>query len=710
MVSVKDKKEYITKLIISFVLCLLISITVSFVITSGLLSNHSLSDSINYLRKWIFFYRAYLLTLALYFISFHFIFPIKKMYEFFWKHRWLIGILLLIFLTINRLNGDSLTFYTDVIQPDKMNELGYPIFGKYRSIRSDEFLVGTPQLLSSLFGKSAFGKYSYLMRGAKTIAVGSGIYLGFSTLAVAPWKLAFAVLPAEMAYSFCWYFTPIFAFLFSMELYYIITKNKSVSFVGSCLTILSSYYLWWGFSTYFLSCPGVIVSLYYFIKSDSKLKKVLLALVTALCFSCFVCNLYPAWQVPIGFIYLVIGIWLIYSNWNEIKDFSKFEWGTLIVAIVFAFALIGSYLYDIREYMAVINETVYPGKRVENGGYFLYKLFLYSQCMYYPYKDFFNPSEFGVFYTLFPLPLLLAIYISICTKFKDILLDGLLLIQIPMLFYITIGLPPLLAKLLLFTYSTPTRMADIVGYIQVIILVIVFAKYSKYLSFNKIFAAAISIVVSIMAISASKNNFDGYLSLKLMIISFGFIFLSCYFLLRSKKKILHRTLCLLLVLVSFLTSVMIRPIMVGLSAIYHKPLAKEVMEITKDDPNGKWLAVGGIWAPSYILACGAPTLNSVNTYPNLDLWHKLDPNNEYEEVYNRYAHVNVVFSCEDTRFDLLSPDSMQLTLSYKDLKKTKAKYIYINGDFELDYQNGYVNFTKIYDESNAKIFRIDYLQ
>ena len=161
------------------------------------------------------------------------------MYEFFWKHRWLIGILLLIFLTIYRLNGDSLTFYTDVIQPDKMNELGYPIFGKYRSIRSDEFLVGTPQLLSSLFGKSAFGKYSYLKRGAKTIAVGSGIYLGFSTLAVAPWKLAFAVLPAEMAYSFCWYFTPIFAFLFSMELYYIITKNKSVSFVGSCFFIYS---------------------------------------------------------------------------------------------------------------------------------------------------------------------------------------------------------------------------------------------------------------------------------------------------------------------------------------------------------------------------------------------------------------------------------------------------------------------------------------
>ena len=135
MVSVKDKKEYIKKLIISFVLCLLISTTVSFVITSGLLSNHSLSDSITYLRKWIFFYRAYLLTLALYLISFHFIFPIKKMYEFFWKHRWLIGILLLLFLTLNRFNGDSLSFYNIIVQPDKVSELSSPIFGTYRAIR-----------------------------------------------------------------------------------------------------------------------------------------------------------------------------------------------------------------------------------------------------------------------------------------------------------------------------------------------------------------------------------------------------------------------------------------------------------------------------------------------------------------------------------------------------------------------------------------------
>ena len=40
---------------------------------------------------------------------------------------------------------------------------------------------------------------------------------------------------------------------------------------------------------------------------------------------------------------------------------------------------------------------------------------------------------------------------------------------------------------------------------------------------------------------------------------------------------------------------------------------------------------------------GAKTVNSVNVYPDLDKWHVIDPNGQYEEVYNRYAHILVDF-------------------------------------------------------------------
>ena len=125
-----------------------------------------------------------------------------------------------------------------------------------------------------------------------------------------------------------------------MELFYIISKSKLVSFIGSLLIIFSSWYLWWGFSVYFVNAPGVIVCLYYFTKESKLYKKVLLSIATALCFGSFIVNLYPAWQVPLGYMFLAIGIWLIHENWSSIKQFTKRDWLLLIGALILCFGLV----------------------------------------------------------------------------------------------------------------------------------------------------------------------------------------------------------------------------------------------------------------------------------------------------------------------------------------------------------------------------------
>lgn len=38
---------------------------------------------------------------------------------------------------------------------------------------------------------------------------------------------------------------------------------------------------------------------------------------------------------------------------------------------------------------------------------------------------------------------------------------------------------------------------------------------------------------------------------------------------------------------------------------------------------------------------GASVINSTNTYPDLEKWSKIDEEGKYEDVYNRYAHINV---------------------------------------------------------------------
>ena len=67
------------------------------------------------LRIWVSLNRAFLLFFVLFFIGLHFILPVKKMYDRIFEKRWLIGILLLLFLTVNRYHGDSITYYNETI-------------------------------------------------------------------------------------------------------------------------------------------------------------------------------------------------------------------------------------------------------------------------------------------------------------------------------------------------------------------------------------------------------------------------------------------------------------------------------------------------------------------------------------------------------------------------------------------------------------------
>ena len=166
---------------------------------------------------------------------------------------------------------------------------------------------------------------------------------------------------------------------------------------------------------------------------------------------------------------------------------------------------------------------------------------------------------------------------------------------------------------------------------------------------------------------------------------------------------------ILISLVSICSGLCVRPISIGLSSVYAKPAAQEIQKIVSKDPTSKWVTIGGIETPSFTVMCGAPTINFVNTYPNLKLWHTLDPDKKYEKIYNRYEHVQVLLTHEATSFELIQSDYITLNLSYKDIKKAKVKYVFTNGeDCDINFDNGYVSFDKIYDEDGAKIYKLSY--
>lgn len=694
------------------VLCaILFSICVSLLLAFYVPSNvWTLNSGIQIGGLRILLYRAFILFFVVFFLSLHFVYPVKKIYDFMFKYRWYIGVGLLLFVTLFKINGDSMAYYTMTIQGDKVDALSYPIFGKIRTIRSDEFLVNNPGIFASVMNNPSFEKYNTILRGTDTLNIISGVYKGLAMIAYQPWKLIFTILPLENAFSFYFYFVPVFAFLFCMELFYILSKNKLVAFTGATLTIFSSYFLWWGFPNYLLSGTATIIFFYKFINEKNIKKQIVFGLLMALSFSIFVCNLYPAWQVPVGYVYLVIGIWMIKENFVQIKSQSKVQWFIFFGSIGICILLVLNYFISTKEYIQIINQTVYPGKRVEYGSNEIGKLLCYAQSLFFPIKDMYNNSESGVFFCLFPLSTLLSLYYSIKSKKKDLLSILLLTVEIPMIIYTTIGLPPIVAKLLLFTHSTSVRMIDILGFVQVILIVRLLSFYKDEKHIKPIVGGIVAIVFACESVLICKYSFPDYLNKYWMILLFIMIFFLSFYLMTNYKGKGFKKFEILISLVSICSGLCVRPISIGLSSVYAKPAAQEIQKIVSKDPTSKWVTIGGIETPSFTVMCGAPTINFVNTYPNLKLWHTLDPDKKYEKIYNRYEHVKVLLTHEETSFELIQSDYITLNLSYKDIKKAKVKYVFTNGeDCDIDFNNGYVKFDKVYDESGVKIYKITYL-
>lgn len=656
----------------------------------------------------MFWLRFELLFAAFAFVGLHFILDVRKMYAFMYKYRWVIGAVLLVFMTANKLHGDSMYMYDSSVQTGMGSEFVEPVFGEARAIRSDEWVVDTPRTLSARYLEDPFGAYSDILRGTKTQ---NPIHVSFATLGSRIFNFAYPVLGVEYGFCFNWNIMVIFTFLITFEFFMILTrKRKLVSLLGAVMIVCSSFYLWWGFPPIFAYAHAALVSFYYFFKTKDRRVQILCAVATPIAVAHFVNILYPAWQVPYGFIVLAFLVWLIHDNWADIRRQTWKSWVMFGAALIFCAVLIVLYLLSIREYMEAISATVYPGARVSTGGYAWNKLLYYFQTLLYPFEDVGNPSEYSVMINLFPLPVILSVFYMIRTKKIDWCITPLIVVLAFLLWYTYTTIPEIIAKLTMMTNSTPERAVDMVGIVNVYLIVVLLSRKDEYqLKFKGnwmigIVAGAATVMISI---STCNKYFPEYMSRKyiLVIAAILVLFITMMFCKMQKAAAMGIYIAAMVLFVT--VGIQVRPIQHGYDAIDSKPLAQQIRQINEADPGQKWISADGNFVlSSFGMACGASMITSVNTYPNLDLWRALDENNQYEEVYNRYAHMTVCLTDEDTSFSLVQADLMTIWLSYKDIEKTGAKYILSSSYMQVD--NEYVQFTPLYGEAGTYIYQVTY--
>ena len=127
--------------------------------------------------------------------------------------------------------------------------------------------------------------------------------------------------------------------------------------------------------------------------------------------------------------------------------------------------------------------------------------------------------------------------------------------------------------------------------------------------------------------------------------------------------------------------------------------------------DGIWLVDAMAFpCPNYLEMAGCAVINATSIYPNMDLWKNLDKNGEYEEVYNRYAHVYMEIRRQEDiseKFILLSKDSIQVFITPEELEKLNIKYIFTVRVME-EFETENLSFELIYNENSYHIYKVNY--
>ena len=651
-----------------------------------------------------------------YFIFLHFVIRPERIYQFIYRYRFALALAVFVFCVAMQFHGSSMSVWNVYLEPgDEPSRFQEPIFGRYRGIRSDEWNVFTPLALSQEFND--YGIMNPISRAWPTDML--TIYnqpVWDITLIAKPFYWGYLLLGPSYGLSWFWAGRLIALFLVTFELFMLLTKGKKgYSVMAAFLIAFAPVVQWWFAINFFVEMlvagQLAILMIYHFMNTDHLLKKAIYAFVFALCGLAYIFALYPAWMIPLLYVFAVLAIWVIASNFKNGKR-RKAEWFYVIGALLLIGGIAGFWYLRSEEAFALTMNTAYPGKRVYTGGDVRGMLFAYTSNLITPYLSTPNPCEGAMMYGFFPLTEIIALTYLIKKKGKDLLVVLLLLLDAAFLAFAIFGVPEWLAKATLLS-NTTARILPIICLIEIILYLKILSATDEPLAAKK-WSRAVFIVLGILlscfAVWAAARSIDPILLPehgvpKAYWIGFAAImsaFMAYFFL--HRKGLLKKLFIICVCALAFLSGAFVNPIMRTADAIYDKPLAEAVQELQQEEP-GTWIATDQY--SNFLIANGAPTITSTNIFPALERWELLDPDGKSEEIYNRYAHIVLSFTEEETAFEGgAAVDTFTLRLNPNDLFTLGVDYICTSPETDIPTEHFAGTLTPVYEDSRAVIYRV----
>ena len=623
------------------------------------------------------------------------LFSMKKNYKFFIYP--LLIIFLVLLLSVFKINGSSVEIFRGAVF-DTSERDPNSLFGRPRAIRSDQYMITIPMIASQDINNEA------------TINTDMGEGTNLITQNI-PSRNIFALFRPTF---FTFYFTDDTGFSYSFHwwaemglllistyllLLQLTKKNLWISIGGSLLFVMTPFTQWWNQTNMITWISfGVLFFLKILKEKDWRIN-ILCGLGLSYSIVTFALLLYPAFQVSVTYIALGIAIGYVISEWKEIKGNLKLSIPILVTFVILGGSFVLLFIKEYKDVISIISNTVYPGTRFITAGEGdrnllfngFYNILLQRDSNTAPFG---NQSESSNFFLLFPPLLVWIIYKNINLFRKKKKLDWIAIcISLVLIFFTThyfLPLPSIVSKISLMFLIPHQRLLIGFGFGSYILMLYILSKKDIYKPNKSIVDTILLYLLSLsfgmlicsVGIKLYTTSPDFFKSPKIVppeikiIGASSLVTLLVFLLLKSYKKLF----LIALLSFAFISTGYINPIRRGLDVLTNTEMAKYIRETSEKD-DSKWVVFGDHKIAQYALANNANVLNGVHIYPQFNIWKILDPQGQYIDIYNRYAHIGFAENTDNRPLvELVQPDALVVNISPCDpkLKELGVKYVLTN--------------------------------
>ena len=567
-----------------------------------------------------------------------------------------IGFLLILFATYLlfgalKIHTSNIAFWDLYFGKQKSEAV---IVGTPRFIRMDEWVMLTPSAMSQYALGLPLENPSI---GGGSASLVFGLPVKDISMVLKPSTWPYYVFDMERAFAFSWNFNVFFFVAGMFLLLMLLTKNNFwLSFAGAFFIFFSAGIQWW---SYFLSIPmaylnGIVISFIYLLYSVHARSFIVASLTLCICSFSFLSFLYPAFQVPLVYLYalVLLGYFLREKNFQLIAQHWKTKSAIAGIFLVILCVVLVHYFSLAKDTFETMMNTAYPGKRVSNGGDLVDgKLFadffgLFMTDSHVP-KLWQNICEVSAGVMYFPIIFYGLAYHFFRHRKTDWLLVSLSGLVLLLLAYILLGFSPWLSKVSLFASSTSYRALPVLGVANSILLICFLGSNrvrfrESDFSWLELFVLSAAILVFMLTVSSNINQLTGNFFTGLQVTLATAIIVITYLLARYKDlKFATPVLCAMLLLTT-VHNVAANPLTRGLGPLLNNPLTLASGEVNRRDPGFGWAVFGtNKNLPQLLKPNGIYVFNGIKLVPPLEKLRVLDPARQYEPVYNRYAWVTM---------------------------------------------------------------------